>query len=159
MNALLFPWLPILLSAVVVFVISSLIHMVMKWHALNCRAFANENAVLDAALYAVGSGLVFLWVRPRVGAQRLPRVAAVHVPWEFFGSGKGANTSAEARVYADMNAKHKKGKLCAITLGLITALLAGCVSTGAGTTTIDPPAPPGGLPNPPPVTLPTPGTR
>src|SRR5688572_27501417 len=31
MNALLSLWLPILLSAVVVFVISSLIHMVFKW--------------------------------------------------------------------------------------------------------------------------------
>ena len=62
------------------------------------------------------------------------------------------------RVYAGMNAKCEKGKLCAITLGLLTALLAGCVSTGAGTMTIDPPAPPG-LPKPPPVTVPTPGTR
>jgi hypothetical protein len=57
-----------------------------------------------------------------------------------------------------MNAKREKGKL--ITLGLLASLLlAGCVSTGAGTTTIDPPAPPGGLPDPPPVTVPTPGTR
>lgn len=58
-----------------------------------------------------------------------------------------------------MNTKREKGILGAITLGLLAALLAGCVSTGAGTTTIDPPAPPGGLPDPPPVTLPTPGTR
>jgi hypothetical protein len=59
-----------------------------------------------------------------------------------------------------MNAKREKGKLLAITLGVLTALLAGCVSTGAGTTTIDPPAPPAGLPNPPPVTVPNPpGTR
>jgi hypothetical protein len=58
-----------------------------------------------------------------------------------------------------MNTKREKGKICAITLGLLATLLAGCVSTGAGTTTIDPPAPPAGLPDPPPVTLPTPGTR
>ena len=81
------------------------------------------------------------------------------MPWELFGSGKGANTDRRARVYVGMNAKHEKGKLSLITLGLLATLFAGCVSTGAGTTTIDPPAPPGGLPNPPPVTLPTPGTR
>jgi len=56
-----------------------------------------------------------------------------------------------------MNAKREKGILCAIALGLLAAAT-GCVSTGAGTTTIDPPAPPG-LPDPPPVTVPTPGTR
>ncbi len=48
MNALISLWLPILLSAVVVFVISSLIHMVIKWHAPDYRGFANEDAVRDA---------------------------------------------------------------------------------------------------------------
>ncbi|MDO8544883.1 MAG: hypothetical protein Q7S40_30935 [Opitutaceae bacterium] len=48
MTALLTLWLPILLSAVVVFVISSLIHMVIKWHAPDYRGFANEDAVRDA---------------------------------------------------------------------------------------------------------------
>lgn len=48
MNALLSLWLPILLSAVVVFVISSLIHMVFKWHAADYGTFSNEDAVRDA---------------------------------------------------------------------------------------------------------------
>ena len=48
MNALLALWLPILLSAVVVFVISSLIHMVIKWHASGYHGFTNEDAVRDA---------------------------------------------------------------------------------------------------------------
>jgi hypothetical protein len=48
MNALLSLWLPILLSAVVVFVISSLVHMVFKWHASDYRALANEDAVRAA---------------------------------------------------------------------------------------------------------------
>ena len=48
MNALLSLWLPILLSAVVVFVISSLVHMVFKWHASDYTAFANEDAVRAA---------------------------------------------------------------------------------------------------------------
>ena len=48
MNTLLSLWLPILLSAVVVFIISSLIHMVIKWHAGDYGTLANEDAVRAA---------------------------------------------------------------------------------------------------------------
>lgn len=48
MNALLALWLPILLSAVVVFVISSLVHMVLKYHAADYNTLANEEAVRAA---------------------------------------------------------------------------------------------------------------
>lgn len=48
MSALIVLWLPILLSAVFVFVISSLIHMAFKWHAPEYRGFANEDAVRAA---------------------------------------------------------------------------------------------------------------
>jgi hypothetical protein len=48
MNTLVSLWLPILLSAVVVFVISSLVHMVIKWHASDYHGFSNEDAVRDA---------------------------------------------------------------------------------------------------------------
>lgn len=48
MNTLLALWLPILLSAVVVFVISCLVHMVLKWHASDYNGFANENDVRAA---------------------------------------------------------------------------------------------------------------
>lgn len=48
MNNLPSLWLPILLSAVVVFVISSLIHMVLKWHASDYGGLANEDAVRNA---------------------------------------------------------------------------------------------------------------
>jgi hypothetical protein len=47
MNILIALWLPILLSAVVVFIISSLIHMVIRWHAPDYRAFSNEDAVRE----------------------------------------------------------------------------------------------------------------
>jgi hypothetical protein len=47
MNALLALWLPIVVSAVAVFVISSLIHMVFKYHAGDYAGFANEDAVRD----------------------------------------------------------------------------------------------------------------
>jgi hypothetical protein len=41
-------WLPILLSAVIVFVVSSIIHMVMPWHKSDYRKVANEDKVMDA---------------------------------------------------------------------------------------------------------------
>ena len=63
MNTLLSLWLPILLSAVVVFVISSLIHMVLKWHASDYNGFANEDAV-RAAIRA-GSATPGMYVIPR----------------------------------------------------------------------------------------------
>jgi hypothetical protein len=47
MNALIVHWLPILLSAAIVFFISSLVHMAFKWHAADYRGFPNEDAVRD----------------------------------------------------------------------------------------------------------------
>ena len=41
-------WIPILLSAVCVFAASSLIHMVLKWHASDYRALSNEDEVRAA---------------------------------------------------------------------------------------------------------------
>ncbi len=48
MNTLLALWLPILLSAVVVFIISSLLHMVFKWHATDYSTLPHEDAVRAA---------------------------------------------------------------------------------------------------------------
>ncbi|HLJ26358.1 MAG TPA: hypothetical protein VKY85_06595 [Candidatus Angelobacter sp.] len=48
MTPLLALWLPILLSAVIVFVVSSIIHMVMPWHKSDYRKVANEDKVMDA---------------------------------------------------------------------------------------------------------------
>lgn len=41
-------WLPILLSAVFVFVVSSLIHMVLRYHSKDFRKLPDEDAVADA---------------------------------------------------------------------------------------------------------------
>ena len=41
-------WMPIVASAIAVFVVSSLVHMVIKWHAADCKGFPNEDAVRDA---------------------------------------------------------------------------------------------------------------
>jgi hypothetical protein len=39
-------WMPILLSAVIVFIASSILHMVLKfWHTPDCSGFANEEEV------------------------------------------------------------------------------------------------------------------
>src|SRR5216683_1381587 len=41
-------WLPILLSSVIVFIMSSLIHMVLPWHKSDYPKLANEDKVMDA---------------------------------------------------------------------------------------------------------------
>jgi Flp pilus assembly protein TadB len=41
-------WLPILLSGAAVFLVSSLIHMVLGYHANDMKKFPNEDAVADA---------------------------------------------------------------------------------------------------------------
>ncbi|MFT3897649.1 MAG: hypothetical protein QM719_08135 [Thermomonas sp.] len=57
-------WLPILLSAVAVFVASSLIHMLFKWHNRDYRKLANEDAV-RAAINA-GQAAPGLYVIPHM---------------------------------------------------------------------------------------------
>jgi len=41
-------WLPILLSAVLVFVVSSLVHMVLKYHNRDYSRIPNEEAIRTA---------------------------------------------------------------------------------------------------------------
>lgn len=41
-------WLPILLSAIAVFVVSSIIHMLLPWHKGDFKSFPNEDKVMDA---------------------------------------------------------------------------------------------------------------
>lgn len=48
MTVLLSLWLPILASAVFVFVISSVIHMVLPWHKADYRKLPNQDQVMDA---------------------------------------------------------------------------------------------------------------
>lgn len=62
MNALLVLWLPILLSAVAIFIVSSLIHMLFKWHESTYRKLDNEDAV-RAALTA-GTPAAGMYVLP-----------------------------------------------------------------------------------------------
>jgi hypothetical protein len=48
MTSLYALWLPILLSAVIVFVASSIIHMALPWHKTDYAKVPNEDRVLDA---------------------------------------------------------------------------------------------------------------
>ena len=41
-------WLPVIVSAVVVFVVSSIIHMALKYHKADIKSLPNEDAVRDA---------------------------------------------------------------------------------------------------------------
>jgi hypothetical protein len=41
-------WLPILLSSVIVFVVSSVIHMVLPWHKSDYPKVPNEERFMDA---------------------------------------------------------------------------------------------------------------
>ncbi|MGH7594486.1 MAG: hypothetical protein ACRELE_11655 [Gemmatimonadales bacterium] len=48
MTALSALWLPILLSAVAVFIVSSVIHMMSPWHKSDFSRLSNEDGVMDA---------------------------------------------------------------------------------------------------------------
>lgn len=48
MTSLAALWLPILVSSVIVFVVSSLIHTVMPWHKSDYPRLSNEDQVMDA---------------------------------------------------------------------------------------------------------------
>jgi hypothetical protein len=48
MNALLTLWLPIIVSSVAVFVISSVVHMLLPWHHGDYREVPDQDRVMDA---------------------------------------------------------------------------------------------------------------
>jgi len=48
MTSIIALWLPILLSAVIVFVVSSIIHMLLSYHNTDFSKLADEDAVMDA---------------------------------------------------------------------------------------------------------------
>ena len=41
-------WLPILLSSVIVFIVSSIVHMVMPWHKSDYKRLQNDDKIMDA---------------------------------------------------------------------------------------------------------------
>jgi hypothetical protein len=70
MTGLISLWLPILVSAVLVFVVSSLIHMVSPWHKADYARLPNEDQVRDALRpFAIPAG-DYLVPRP-VGREQM----------------------------------------------------------------------------------------
>ncbi len=57
-------WLPMLVSAILVFFASSLVHMVLPWHKTDYAKVPNEDAVRDALrTFAIPPGDYMLWPR------------------------------------------------------------------------------------------------
>jgi len=79
MNGLAALWLPIVVAAVAVFVASSLIHMVFKWHNAEYRPLSNEEAVL-AALRA-GSPSPGQYVLPHCNDMKRMQEAAMQAKY------------------------------------------------------------------------------
>jgi hypothetical protein len=52
-------WLPVILSAVAVFIVSSILHMVLKYHKRDYRSLPNEDAVRAAIGGNLAPGLYF----------------------------------------------------------------------------------------------------
>lgn|SRR5262249_39405661 len=52
-------WLPVVLSAVAVFIVSAILHMVLKYHKRDYKALPNEEAVRAAIGGNLGPGLYF----------------------------------------------------------------------------------------------------
>jgi hypothetical protein len=64
-------WLPVVLSSVIVFVVSSLIHMVLPWHKGDYPAVPNQDKVMDALRpFAIPPGDYML---PRPASQQQMR--------------------------------------------------------------------------------------
>ena len=57
MNAIAQLWMPIVVTAVLIFVASSLIHMVFKWHNSDYRKFGNEDDVRAAVRASTPPGM------------------------------------------------------------------------------------------------------
>lgn len=68
-------WLPILLSAVVVFVVSSIIHMVLPYHRSDYQKLPNEERLLDALRQeSVAPGVYFFPYVPSHKEMKSPAV-------------------------------------------------------------------------------------
>jgi hypothetical protein len=76
MTGVLSLWLPILLSAVVVFVVSSVIHMMTPWHKGDYKRLAQEDKVMEALRpFAIPPG-DYMVPRPKdTGEMRSPEFA------------------------------------------------------------------------------------
>ena len=113
-------WLPILLSAVGVFVASSVIHMLVQWHKGDYHAFANEDAV-RAAIRA-GTPSPGQYVVPYCADHKLLRTPEFQ---QKFAEGPVAFATVRANGMPGM------GPMLGgwFVYNVVVALLAACVAT------------------------------
>ena len=122
-------WLPILVSAVAVFIASSLIHMALKWHMGNYKPFANEDAV-RAAIRA-GSPGPGQYVVPYCPDHKLMRTPEFQKKFE---EGPVAFMTLRANGFPNMGPALGGW----FVLNLVVSILAACIAAaglGAGAST------------------------
>jgi hypothetical protein len=121
-------WLPIVLSAVLVFVVSSLIHMVLKYHSSEYKKLSNEDAV-RAAINA-GSPVPGQYIIPYVvGASEMKSPAVAQKLTE----GPNGQLVLRAPGLPKMGSFMGQWFVYTLVISLLTALVAAhTVSFGAG---------------------------
>lgn len=87
-------WLPTRLSAVIVFVSSSIIHMVLPWHKNDYPRVPHEDAVMDALRPGISSGACCRRICRRTTSSTLSRSAPSWATRSLFSRGTAARTPA-----------------------------------------------------------------
>ena len=113
-------WLPALVAAVLIFVASSLIHMVLKWHNSEYRPFADEEAV-RAAVRGNAPGQYAL---PYIGDMK--RMKEPEMQRKFT---EGPVAFATVRPHGSFSMAAPLAMWFAYTF--VISLVAGCVALGA----------------------------
>jgi hypothetical protein len=115
-------WIPIVLSAVLVFVASSIIHMVLKWHNAEYRKLANEDAVRSAI--RAGSAAPGQYVIPY--CQDMKQMQAPEMQQKFI-EGPVAFIVMRAAGPPKMGGLLVQWFIYGLVVALVTACLAGAV--------------------------------
>ena len=111
-------WLPILLSAVLVFIASSLLHMVLKYHRTDWAKLPNEDAVL-AALRSSPPGD---YMMPHVGGPEAMKDPALQERM------KRDPMATVTIMRGDMNSSFRNSLIMWFIYSLVVALFAGYVA-------------------------------
>ena len=120
MSFLLAIWLPTLVAAVAVFVVSALIHMVIRWHQHDEGKIPNEDAVADAL-----RGLP-------AGEYRFPYAASMDEMKSPAYQEKAARGMGRVGIYqGDMGAGFRNALIMWFVYCLVASFLAGHVALGA----------------------------
>ncbi len=113
-------WLPIVVSAVFVFVVSSIIHMVFKYHSNDFRKLPDEKAFVDAmAKLDIAPGEYMYPFAGSMEAMKSPefRERSKKGPWAFLKIQPGRTPS--------MNAELVQWFIYSLVIGVFSAYVAG----------------------------------